>query len=258
MSRLSWLRTIRYILFDWGGTLCRNDREPDAIRKGIEEIAGRLGIDPAAQASVAASLGKALQEAYGQCDLDPQHRELDVPAVITRWGDQMGFTRKRNWDLPSLVAGLWKYWLGCAELLGEPAAVLEELRRRGYVLGLLSNVAAPAEVCRAELKRLGLLGCFQGCTFSSELGLRKPHKAVFAEAVSRMANGRPIDPQTVVYVGDSPRWDVGGAKASGLRAVLYRSQIANWPEEDYETYRPDAIVDRLAEMLVLMPRFAPK
>lgn len=256
MSRLGWLRTIRYVLFDWGGTLCRTDRERDAIRKGIESVADQLGIDPAARASVAASLGKALQEAYAQCDLDAEHRELDVSCVMARWGEQMGFARKRNWDLARMVESLWQHWQGCLELLDEPAVVLQELRRRGYVMGLLSNVAAPGDVCRAELQRLGLLEFFQACTFSSEIGLRKPHRVVFDKAVASFSNGSVVDPQCVVYVGDSPRWDVGGAKGAGLRTILFRSRAASWPEEDFEAYKPDAIIDRLSELLILMPRKA--
>jgi FMN phosphatase YigB (HAD superfamily) len=254
MSSLGWLRTIRYVLFDWGGTLCRNDRERDAIGKGIESIADQLGIDPAARVSVAASLGKALQEAYMQCDLDPEHRELDAPAIMSQWGDQMGLSRRQNWDLSRMVQALWQHWQGCADLLGEPIPVLEELRRRGYTMALLSNVSAPAEVCRAELQRLGLLGFFRACTFSSELGLRKPHKVVFETAVARLTDGAAVDPSCVVYVGDSPRWDVGGARAVGLRTILFRSPASSWPEEDFDTYEPDAIIDRLPELLLLLPQ----
>ncbi len=256
MGSLAWLRNIRYVLFDWGGTLCRADGENDAIGKGIEAVAGRLRIDPAAQASVAASLTRALQGAYSHCDSDPEHREIDVREVVSRWGDQMGFSHKRDWNLDGMVETIWQHWQGCLELLDEPLPVLTELRRRGFALALLSNVAASSKVCHAELQRLGLLDHLQSCTFSSELGLRKPHKRVFAEAVSRLGRGDRIDPQSMVYVGDSPRWDVGGAKTFGMCAVLFRSQASSWPEEDYETYRPDAIIDKLGELLILLPRKA--
>lgn len=256
MSSLGWLQSIRYVMFDWGGTLCRNDRERDAIGLGIEAVAEQLNIDPASRASVATSLGVMLQEAYAQCDLDPKHREIDIAAVIQQWGEQMGFSQRRNWDLSGMVAGLWQYWRGCADLLDEPLPVLDELQRRGYTLSLLSNVATPAAICREELQRLDLLRFLHSVTFSSELGIRKPHRGVFDTAVKRLSDGSPVDPQSVVYVGDSPRWDVAGAKAAGLRAILYRSRASSWPQEDFYTYPPDAIVDRLSELLILLPRNA--
>ncbi len=260
MGSFAWLKDIRGILLDWGGTLCRNDRERDAILRGIAGIAEVLGvIDEAARTSISASLGKVMQQAHLKADSDPEHREIDVPGVLQTWGDQMGFARRKQWDLPRIVEELWKHWQGYAEHLAKPLPVLEELRRRGYRLGLLSNVAAPAAVCRAELQRLGLLPFFECCTFSSELGLRKPHPTVFRNALEGMKNGDTLEPQNVVYVGDSPRLDVGGAKAAGMRAVLFRSRAADWPESDYETYKPDAVIDRLDELLVLFqPRRAAK
>lgn len=254
MGRLDWIRSIRCVVFDWGGTLCRSDRERDAILKGIQAVAEELNIDPAARAAVAASLGKSLQQAYGRCDADPEHRELDVAAIMAGWGEQMGLSSKRHWNLARMVETLWRYWQGCLEPLGRPAPVLEELRRRGYRLSLLSNVAAPPAVCRAELRRLGLLDYFGSCTFSSELGLRKPHRAIFEKALACLADGAHLDPSHVVYVGDSPRWDVGGARAAGLRTVLFRSQVVTWPDEDYQAHRPDAVIDRLDELLILLPR----
>jgi HAD superfamily hydrolase (TIGR01549 family) len=252
MGGFAWLKNIRGILFDWGGTLCRNDRERDAIARGIAGIAEVLGVnEEAARTSISASLGKVMQQAYLKADSDAEHREIDVPGVLQTWGEQMGFDRRKQWDLPRIVEELWKHWQGGAEHLGKPLPVLGELRRRGYHLGLLSNVSASAAICRAELQRLGLLPFFECCTFSSELGLRKPHVTAFRKALEGLKKGDALQPQNVVYVGDSPRWDVGGAKNAGMRAVLFRSRAADWPESDYETYKPDAVVDRLDELLLL-------
>jgi putative hydrolase of the HAD superfamily len=256
MGSFAWLKDTRCILLDWGGTLCRTERERDAIGHGIAVIAGLLGVDDeSTRASISASLGQLMQQAYQKADADPEHREVDVSQVLRHWGEQMGLTSRKQWDLPRMVEQLWRHWQGCLEPLGKPLSVLQALRQRGYRLGLLSNVAAPPEICRSELARLGLLPLLESCTFSSQLGLRKPHPATFNAALNGLADGRPVDPATVVYVGDSPRWDIGGAKAAGLRAILFRSRDADWPEEDYLTYHPDAIVDRLDELLVLfLPR----
>jgi HAD superfamily hydrolase (TIGR01549 family) len=252
MGSFSWLKDIECVLLDWGGTLCRSDRERDAILRGIVGITTLLGLeDEAARASISASLGKVMQQAYQKADTDPEHREIDVPRALQAWGEQMGFARRRQWDLPRMLDELWNQWVGCLEPLGKPVPVLEELRRRGYRLALLSNVAAPPAVCRAELRRLGLEPLLECCTFSSEIGRRKPHPAIFQKVLEVLGDGTPVEPKTIVYVGDSPRWDVGGAKAAGMRAVLFRGRTGDWPESDYQTYKPDAVVDRLDELLVL-------
>jgi HAD superfamily hydrolase (TIGR01549 family) len=252
MGSFGWLKDIECILLDWGGTLCRTDRERDAILRGVAGIARVLGVeDEATRASISASLGQVMQQAYQKADADPEHREINVPQVLQSWGEQMGLARRRQWDLSRILEELWKQWEGCLEPLGRPVPVLRELRRRGYRLGLLSNVAAPSTVCRAELRRLGLEPLLECCTFSSEIGLRKPHPAIFQKALEALGNAKPVEPKSVVYVGDSPRWDVGGAKAAGMRAILFRSRAADWPESDYHAYKPDAIIDRLDELLIL-------
>ncbi len=255
MGGFNWLREIRCILFDWGGTLCRNERERDAIVRGITGIAAHLGFDEKARVGVAASLGKVMQQAYLKADADPSCREVDVPAVLQAWGEQMGLAGKSRWDVPALTDALWEYWPGGIELLARPIPVLTELRRRGYRLGLLSNVAAPPAVCRAALEGMGLLEHFESCTFSSEIGLRKPHPDVFRCALEAMRDGGPLEPRNVVYVGDSPRCDIGGAQAASMRAVLFRGGASDWSREDSPKHKPDAIIDRMEELLVLfLPR----
>jgi len=257
VAGFDWVRKIRVVAFDWGGTLCKTDRERDAILRGVEAVAARLGLSGDAKAAAGASLAQMLQQAYARADADPQHREVDLAAVLKEWCAQMGLTGEGDCDPARLVETFWGQWQGCLEPLDDPAFVLASLRERGYRLALLSNVAAPPEVCRAELERLGLAACFEACLFSSEMGVRKPDPRVFRALLERLAGREVVEPSTVVYVGDSPRWDVGGARRAGMRAVLFRNRATGWPEEDYRTYRPDAIIDRLEELLVLLPRRVP-
>ncbi len=94
--------------------------------------------------------------------------------------------------------------------------VLAELRRRGLKVGLVSNTMYPAGLMRARLEEFGLQDRFDVLAFSSEVGWRKPHPAIFRFALERLG----VPPAEAVFVGDRVYEDVGGALRAGLRPVL--------------------------------------
>lgn len=98
----------------------------------------------------------------------------------------------------------------------EAPGVLAELRRRGLKVGLVSNTMYPAELVRARLEEFGLRDRFDVLAFSSEVGWRKPHPAIFQFALDRLG----VSPANAVFVGDRVYEDVGGALRVGLRPVL--------------------------------------
>lgn len=98
----------------------------------------------------------------------------------------------------------------------EAPEVLAELRRRGLKVGLVSNTMYPAELLRARLEEFGLRDPFDVLAFSSEVGWRKPHPAIFQFALDQLG----VSPANAVFVGDRVYEDVGGALRAGLRPVL--------------------------------------
>ncbi|MDP9349215.1 MAG: HAD family hydrolase, partial [Gemmatimonadota bacterium] len=92
--------------------------------------------------------------------------------------------------------------------------VLEELRRRGYRLGVISN----SEDGQAErlVRLVGLLPFFDFCLDSYVFGSAKPDPAIFLHAVEQLGTA----PGETVYVGDMFMQDVQGSQGAGLRAVL--------------------------------------
>ena len=112
--------------------------------------------------------------------------------------------------------GVWKL---------DPAAreVLEESRRRGFRVGLVSNWDRRL---RGLLDSLGLLSLFDGVAISCEAGVEKPHPAIFRAALEAM--GVPAA-TPAVHIGDTYRDDVIGAARAGFRAVLIRRDGASLP-----------------------------
>lgn len=68
---------------------------------------------------------------------------------------------------------------------------------------------------RSKLKRLGLIDRFDAVVVSSEVGVAKPHPAIFQFAADAVRTPR----RRCVYVGDQPDSDAEAATAAGLHGV---------------------------------------
>ncbi|MER3397490.1 MAG: hypothetical protein C4315_00265 [Chloroflexota bacterium] len=143
------------------------------------------------------------------------YRELPPEALFAEAFGRLGLSLPRD------------FYRECLEVLARaelettcPAqgvrTVLAELRRRGLKIGLVSNTMYPAELMAARLEELSLKDHFDVLAFSSAVGWRKPHPAIFQFALSRLGSR----PERAVFVGDRIYEDVGGALKAGLRPVL--------------------------------------
>jgi putative hydrolase of the HAD superfamily len=100
------------------------------------------------------------------------------------------------------------------------AAVLHELVAREVPIGVVSNASGQIE---GVLARAGVCQVGEGtgagvlCVIDSHVvGISKPDPGIFVTAVEAVG----IHPDRIAYVGDSIRYDVGGAKAAGLTPLL--------------------------------------
>lgn len=90
---------------------------------------------------------------------------------------------------------------------------LAAFRRGGLKLGLLSDFP-PAR----KISFLGLQGLFDAILSTEETGRLKPDGVPFAA----LARALSLDPGEILYVGNSPRYDIAGAQAAGMRTALIR------------------------------------
>lgn len=90
---------------------------------------------------------------------------------------------------------------------------LEELRRSGYRLGLISNAHPDL---RKLLALFDLLAYFDTAVISGEVGFPKPDPRIFRRALE----GVGVPPSAAVHVGDDPLTDYAGALRAGLHAIL--------------------------------------
>jgi putative hydrolase of the HAD superfamily len=94
---------------------------------------------------------------------------------------------------------------------------LQEFRKRGYRMGIISNWSPTLPMV---LYNLGLLAYFECVVVSAAVELEKPGKAIFDKALESTGAA----PGAAVHVGDSFKHDYRGARDAGLKALLLDRQ----------------------------------
>jgi len=127
--------------------------------------------------------------------------------------------------------------------------VIFELDRRGYVLGIISNVTTTQEIPE-WLEEEKLTHFFKSVVLSSVLGIRKPDPQIYLEAARRAE----VVPEKCAYIGDNLNRDVTGTRAAGFgMAVIFTSPEELSREEITTENRPDAIIYSIRDLLDLFP-----
>ena len=97
------------------------------------------------------------------------------------------------------------------DLYEDALPVLEELRRQGLKIGLISNTGRDLDAFLAH----HAIDC-DGALASGAHGWVKPHASIFRAVLERL----DVRPEEAAMVGDSPQDDIEGARALGMRAFL--------------------------------------
>lgn len=107
--------------------------------------------------------------------------------------------------------------------------VLQELRRRGRGIYLISN--AQAAFTEPELRMLGLTPYFDGIVLSSQVGQKKPSPAIFSHLLSTYG----LLPKECLMVGNDAVADIQGASNMGMESCYIHTKQsperpAHWPD----------------------------
>ena len=202
---------LRAILFDWGNTLVRSGLDPELLaeghRRGLEAVGGEAP----------ARCGE-FTERYADAVLAPllaqRDDEVDYAALVGAVLADLGLGGDAD-AARRFVAAEHAVWRVAHPLEEEVLAMLDEVRARGLRVGLVSNLFDPPDLLRETFGELGVLQRLDAVALSAEVGLRKPHPALFEHALSVL----DVPPRQAVHVGDRLREDVGGATAVGMRTI---------------------------------------
>lgn len=127
--------------------------------------------------------------------------------------------------------------------------VVDELQKRGYTLGIISNLIGTREI-PDWLVAEGFAPYFKSVALSSVLGIRKPDPAIYLEAARRAG----VEPENCAYIGDNLKRDVTGTRAAGFGMLV----IMISPKELAEAIitdenRPDVIIHNFRQLLDVFP-----
>ncbi len=91
--------------------------------------------------------------------------------------------------------------------------VLKEIKKRGYILGCVTNGVSSLQ--NIKLDTAGIRDMFDVVVVSGDIGIYKPDRRIFDEAVRRAG----VKNQEALFVGDHPINDIQGALGADMKAV---------------------------------------
>jgi putative hydrolase of the HAD superfamily len=128
-----------------------------------------------------------------------------------------------------------------SELLPGALETIVELRRRGVVLGLITNGESRAQ--RAKLQRFDLARHFAYVLIEGEFGVGKPDHAVFRHVLNALG----CQARQAWMLGDSLTFDIAPALDLGVEAIWVDRLGIGLPKNAPCT--PNRIVSRIADIL---------
>ena len=208
---------LRIALFDLDNTLV--DRQT-AFGRWAASFASRRGMDGDAVAWLRAADHDGFATRHDLFSRARRHFGLDQPVTEL---------------IAEYRAGYFEFFEPDPTVL----AVLQMLRDAGWRIGVVTNGPGTQH---EKIRRAGLAPLLDGCCISDELGMEKPDRRIFDEAVRRCA-GEDGGHGTVWMIGDTPIADIAGGRAAGLRtAWLHRGR--EWTEQGF---RPDIVASNLRD-----------
>ena len=222
---------IRGAVFDFDYTLYdRDESDRIAMRDFYREHRAMIAPDISLEAAQAAFV-----EAEHRHNYDGWKR---ICEYLTETGI---FPQMPDWRM---ICGYWQRKIaesGAKYPFTEP--VLDELRRRGLKLGLITN--GQWEYQTGKVKGLGLWDAFDCVLVGCDPATAKPHPDLFLEMARRL--GRECG--ELIYVGDNPVKDVDAARRAGYVPVWVRT-LGDWRYP--EVPRAECEVDTVAEIPALI------
>ncbi len=133
-------------------------------------------------------------------------------------------------------------FLLCVRPEADTETLLDTLARAQILFGVVTNGSA------RQWRKIEALGLDKrtSCLFVSEtFGVKKPDPAIFHAAADCLG----VLPADVLFVGDNPSADIGGAHAAGMPAAwLHRDQA--WPAA--LASQPEFVIGSLAGLLPIL------
>src|SRR5919106_5382061 len=195
---------IRAVLFDWGHTLMDWVWDDELLEAGHRQGLRAIGREDV-------SITEHFRERYEPLFWAPGTiEELEYPGLVRQLLGDFGIAVGDD-ELARFLEAEHAAWSPARRLGATSHALLESLRKRGLKLGLVSNAFDPPALLHRDLADAGIGERIDVAVFSSEVGTRKPHAAIFERALDALG----VEPEAALFVGDRLYEDVLGASRLG-------------------------------------------
>ena len=203
---------IRAVLFDWGGTIVRDDSLVIGAPTAAVAAFARKRLELAVEDDAMERAFHAVLPDYrpGVTETAPHLSRL-LGAAFTWLGLAVGAG-----DVEACARLFFRESTHGLAVYDDARALLASLRYRGYRMGVVTNAIFPASLFDPKVNELGLAGYFDAFVSSADVGLAKPNPSPYLKALSELG----LDPQEALFVGDTAATDIAGARAAGMRAIL--------------------------------------
>jgi putative hydrolase of the HAD superfamily len=234
------------VLFDWGDTLFHFAWDEALLEAGWE--AGLAAVKRDGLPSYEEAAARFRQEYVPLLWVPGSIEEIEYPGLVREALAHFGVEISDE-ELARFLEAEHEAWAPARQLGASTHALLDSLRARNLKLGLVSNVFDPGWLLRRDLEQMGLADRLDAAIFSSEVGKRKPHPAIFWAALEELH----VEPERSLFVGDRRDADIRGAKELGLttvQALWFRADDEDaGPEPDYEAFTQMDVLNIVRRLL---------
>ena len=233
---------ITTVIFDLDGTLCTYKV---SVREAIVESLRRTG-RPADLVGDPSAAAVRYDELWDEIESEDRFEPGSNPVLAMReqiWTRLLAEQEITSPDLAREIAVEYtQIRVASIQLYSGACDLLADLKRT-YRLGLLTN--GPTDIQWSKIEQLEIASLFDAIVVAGDVGIYKPDARVFHVLLDRLN----VTPAEALYVGDSYRMDVVGAKGAGMQSVWVR----NGNSSETDGVAPDFMVqgiDALREVLL--------
>ena len=236
------MAAIKGVFFDLGGTLRIAEEVPEHQERAKARMAQLAGY----------------QDVQGFIDMVEARYEPYREWALTENRESGDYELWSKWLLPELgeeklreicheMTFQYRQVKGLRHVVDGGVEGIRELYRRGYKLGIISNLIGEEEIPN-WLRDDGLDRYFDAVVLSSVCHIRKPDPRMYQMGCDALG----LRPEECVSVADNLNRDITGAKAAGIGAnVLFISPEKLKKKTITDANRPDYIVHRFLDILDL-------